>query len=153
LAVGSGILAHAQLEEMNWLRNRTFVLVLAMILLAAATVVVAGGRVPAPDASFPAHAAHLSSIPLGGADMDQAVDPHHRTPSADGVHAAGMVDGLPCDAACPGGSSGCVPVPLASHADSLAQREAATIRMRPGDDLMLSGVNPGARPKPPKSIA
>lgn len=137
---------------MNWIRNQSWLVLTAMLLLAAATIGLAGGLAAAPDPSLPAHAAHLSSSPVGHDDPGRDVDGHHENAPSEVSDAAGMLGGMPCNAACPVGSLGCGPAPLASQADSLLQRDAGTVCIRHGDDLMLSGLEPDTQPKPPKPV-
>ncbi|MBJ6126863.1 hypothetical protein [Microvirga splendida] len=138
---------------MNRIRNKSWLALAAMLLLAATTIVLATSQAAAPDPSFRAHAAHLSSFPVGHDDTGPAADRHHESAPLEGADAADMTGGLPCNAACPVGSSSCGPAPFASHAGSFAQREAGTLCIRPRDDLMLSGLHPDAQLRPPKPIA
>jgi len=137
---------------MNWIRNKSWLVLTAMLLLAS-TLVLAGVRTAAQDPSFPAHAAPLSSVRQGHDEAGQAVDAHHDSASAGGAHAAGMMGGLPCNAACPVGASSCVPTPLTTHAGSLPKKDAGPVCIRNSDDVMLSGIDPDAQLKPPKPVA
>ncbi|SCZ08447.1 hypothetical protein [Microvirga guangxiensis] len=138
---------------MNWIRNTSWLVLTAMLLLAAAAIGLVGGSAAAAAPSVPGHAAHLSSVHLDHADAGPLVHAHHDSSSPGGVHEVGTMGGLPCNAACPVGAAGCVPAPLTSQAGSLLQRDAGTVCIHPRDDLMLSGLDPDAQPKPPKPVA
>lgn len=138
---------------MNWIRNKSWLVLTAMLLLAATTIVLGRGQAAAPDPSFPARTAYLSSAHLDHENAGPAVDPHHGNAPSDGAHAADMIGDLPCNAACSAGPSGCGPAPLASYAETFLQRDVGTVCIRHRDDLMLSGLDPDAQLKPPKSIA
>lgn len=137
---------------MNWIRNQSWLVLTAMLLLATATIVLAGGQAAATDPLFPAHPAHLAAISLDHEDAGPAVDPHHGNAPVDGVHDTGTFSSLPCNAACPVGSLGCELTLLASHG-GLLQRDAGTVCIRTADDLMLSGLEPDAQLEPPKHAA
>ncbi|MFC4172417.1 hypothetical protein ACFOYU_10135 [Microvirga sp. GCM10011540] len=136
---------------MTWIRNKSWLVLTAMLLLAATTISLVDIQAAASDPLLPTHAAHPSSIHLGHAGSGLAAGARHDIASG-GAQAAGMIGGLPCNAACPVGSSGCVPAPLTDPADSLLQRDARTVCIGHRDDLMLSGRDPDAQLKPPKSI-
>lgn len=137
---------------MNRFRKRALFPLMAMLLLAAATMVLAGGRATGPVSSTAIHAAHLSSV-LSHGDANAAVASIHDDGGVDQGHAARMANGLPCDVACLASSSGCVAPLLVSRAGGLAPRTAGTVCLQPGNDLMLDSVIPDARLKPPKLIA
>lgn len=137
---------------MNWIRNKSWLVLTAMLLLAT-TLVLAGDRTAAQDPSFPAHAAPLPSVHQGHDEAGQAVDAHHDSASTGDAHAAGMMDGRPCNAACPVGASGCIPTLSTTYAGSLLKRDTGPVCIRNSDDLMLSGVDPDAQLKPPKPVA
>lgn len=136
---------------MNWFWNRSLFPLMAM-LLATAAIVLAGDRAAASVSSVPMNTAHLSSV-LGHGDAGPAVASMHGNPGVDQGHATRTADPMPCDVACLGSSSGCVAPPLISRTGGLVHRRAETVCLRPGDDLMLAGVVPDARLKPPKPIA
>jgi hypothetical protein len=136
---------------MTWIRNKSWLVLTAMLLLAATTIFLVGIQAAASDPLLPTHAAHPSSIHLAHAGTGLATGARHDIAS-DGAQATGMIGGLPCNAACPVGSSGCVPAPLTDHAGSLLQRDARTVCIGHRDDLMLSSLDPDAQLKPPKSI-
>jgi hypothetical protein len=138
---------------MNWIRNKSCLVLTALLLLAATTIGLAGGPMAVPVPSFPAHAAHLSLASVDHDATGPATNAHHDSATTDGAQSPGMMGGLPCAAACPVGASGCVPVPLTSQAGSLLQRDAGTVCIRHRDDLMLSGLDPDTQPKPPKPVA
>jgi hypothetical protein len=141
-----------RLEEMNWIRNQSWLVLMAMLFLAAATIVFAGGQAAATDPIFPAHPAYLAAVPLGHGDTGPTADSHHGSAPVDDAHGTGTFSSLPCDAACPVGSVGCEPAPLASHTGIL-QRDVRMVCIRSADDLMLTGPTPDARLKPPRLIA
>jgi hypothetical protein len=140
-----------RLDAMNWFRNQSWVVLTAMLLLAAATVVLACGRVAATDPGYGIYCASVFCS-LGHDGLDPAVDPHNTSAPVDDVHAAGLLsDVVSCNAACPVGSLGYIPVSR-PHA-GLLQREAGMVRIRPKDDLILSGLEPDAQLEPPKHAA
>jgi hypothetical protein len=138
---------------MNWIRRKSWLVLTAMLLLAAAAMGLASGSAAAAAPSVPEHAAYLPPVHLDHADAGPAADARHDRASPDGAHDVGTMGDLPCNAACPIGASGCVPAPLASQAGSLLHWDAGTVCIRHRDDLMLAGLDPDTQPKPPKSVA
>uniref|UniRef100_UPI0025E4BA91 hypothetical protein n=1 Tax=uncultured Bosea sp. TaxID=211457 RepID=UPI0025E4BA91 len=133
------------------LRNSSLFPLTALLLLAGAVVVLAGGRTIAPVSSALTHIAHQSSS-QGGGNADPSATFTRGNISMDQEHVADMANGLPCDVACLVNSSGCVAPPPISR-DGFLQRAAGAVCLHPGNDLMLDGVIPDARLKPPQPIA